>query len=167
MLPECTQVGAVGVGKIVEYLKNRFADDQRLDHLDTESYQRMFKSEFSIASVVSGTVSDGQNFPGHAGIFGDQFRQRGHSNFFSLTEFNQFQQNLRHCRQARYQQAMTNIRFFLAHYIRPVRRLTKTSSVYDVRRKRPSCSHLTAAAPCQSFKYILYARTITKGIWRR
>ena len=60
ILPEAAQVGAAGMGEVVEGLEHRFADHQRLDHVGAERHQRLLEADRAGGAVVGRAVGDGR-----------------------------------------------------------------------------------------------------------
>jgi len=110
MLPEGAQVGAAGMGEVIEGLEHRFADHQRLDHVGAKGDQRLFEAHAAAAGAMVGrAVGDPEDLAGHAGVFGNQRGQLLHAQIVGLQVLYQLDEYLRHGRQTGNQQAIANI----------------------------------------------------------
>ena len=103
------------MGEATEGLKHGLADDQRFDHVGAQRGERLEQSDLATAPVVGRAVGHGKHLGRHASVIGDQFGQLGHAGVVGLAQFNQLEQNLRHGRQPRYQQAIANVLVSLRH----------------------------------------------------
>ena len=119
--PEGAQIRAAGMGKAVEGLEDRFADDQGLDHVRAQRHERLFQADDLALAMVGRAVGHAEDLAAHARIPGDQGGQLRHAGIVGLQVGDQFDEDLRHGRQAGNQQAIANILIRLLHRIRHCR----------------------------------------------
>jgi hypothetical protein len=113
VFPERAQVGRAGIREAVESLEYRVADHQGLDHVGAQRHPGLLEIGLAAAAMIGRAVGDREDLAGHAGILGHQCGQLGHAEVVGLQVGQQLDEDLRHGRQPRDQQAIADILVWL------------------------------------------------------